>query len=206
MNNSEVLALLTQTNAIIPDSHLVYTSGRHGRAYVNKDAIYPNTELTSRLCLLIAEYYADREIDVVLAPALGGIILSQWVAHHLSQIKKKNILAIYAEKTVDGFELKRGYDLLCRSKKILLIEDILNTGGSLKKVINLVRSLPAEIIGAACLCNRGQITTADLEDIPELYSLSQINLESWDAKNCQLCQQGVPIHTGVGKGKEFLKR
>lgn len=204
-HTTRVLELLTQVNAIIPNSHIVYTSGRHGRAYVNKDAIYPHTHITSELCRLIAEQFAEYEIDVVVAPALGAILLSQWVAYHLSQTQKKTILAVYAEKTPEGFTLSRGYDTLCRGKKVLVIEDIINTGGSLKKVIQTLRALPAEIVAAACICNRGEITTQDLENIPQLYSLSQIKLESWAAQECPLCEQGISVNTNVGKGKEFLR-
>lgn len=206
MTKEALLKLLSQVNAILSDSHVVYTSGKHGRAYVNKDAIYPHTDLTSQLCRQIAEHFAHHPVDVVVAPALGGVLLAQWVAHHLSHLQNKKILALYAEKTSDGgFELGRGYAELCRSKNVLILEDIVNTGGSLKKVIHTVRALPAHIIGAACLCNRGQITCEDLENIPELYSLIELNLQAWEAEHCPLCQEGVAIHTGVGKGREFMK-
>jgi len=206
MTRDQLLSTLSQVNAILSDSHIVYTSGRHGRAYINKDAIYPHTDLTSDLCRLIALHFANHAIDVVVAPALGGILLSQWVAHHLSQIQNKKILALYAEKTPEGgFELGRGYAALCTHKNVLILEDIVNTGGSLKKVIQSVRALPAQVIGAACICNRGQITCNELEYIPELFSLLEMNLQSWEAHQCPLCEQGVPVHTGVGKGKEFMR-
>ena len=206
MTRDQILTTLSQVNAILSDSHIVYTSGKHGHAYVNKDAIYPHTDLTSSLCRQIALHFAHHTIDVVVAPALGGILLSQWVAHHLSEIQNKRILALYAEKTPEGgFELGRGYGALCQNKHVLILEDIVNTGGSLKKVIQSVRALPAQIIGAACICNRGKITCEDLENIPELFSLLEMDLQAWEPHQCPLCQQGIPIHTGVGKGKEFMR-
>ena len=73
MNN--VVDILKKVGAVITDSHFVYTSGKHGSVYVNKDAVYPHTRETSRIGQLFAEKFKDADIDVVAAPALGGIIL-----------------------------------------------------------------------------------------------------------------------------------
>lgn len=173
---------------------------------MNKDALYPHTELTSRLCLEIAERFLAHEIDAVLAPAVGGIILSQWTAFHLTQLKKKEILGVYAEKEGEGFVIKRGFDELIRGKNLLIVEDVLTTGGSVKKVVESVRKVPANVIGVAALCNRGGITEKDLGDVPKLTSLLSIQLQSWDERECPLCNAGKPINTKVGKGREFLSR
>lgn len=86
MKEQSVQQILRSTGAVITDSHIVYTSGKHGTAYVNKDAVYPHTIETSHLCRAIAEQFADNNVEVVIAPAIGGVILSQWVAFHLSTI------------------------------------------------------------------------------------------------------------------------
>lgn len=198
--------MLQDSQALITNSHIVYTSGKHGSAYVNKDAIYPHTELTAALCEQIAHDWKDFEIDAVLAPALGGIILSQWVAFHLTKIHNREILGVYAEKDGEAFLLKRGYDDLIRNKKVLLLEDILTTGGSIKKVVGVVRNLPATVVGVAALCNRGGITEKDLDSIPRLTSLFQVKLDAWDPKDCELCKKRIPINTQVGKGKDFLEK
>jgi len=110
MNEQEVLAILGKVGAIITKSHIVYTSGKHGRTYVNKDALYPHTAETSRLCRTIAERFASDGVEVVIAPAIGGVILSQWTAYHLTEIAGYEVLGTYAEKTGDGkaFIIKRG--------------------------------------------------------------------------------------------------
>ena len=87
-----VVDILKKVGAVITDSHFVYTSGKHGSVYVNKDAVYPHTTETSRIGELFAEKFKGMDIDVVAAPALGGIILSQWVAYHLSKLKGKEIV------------------------------------------------------------------------------------------------------------------
>ncbi|MEZ4820639.1 MAG: phosphoribosyltransferase family protein [Bdellovibrionota bacterium] len=70
-----------------------------------------------------------------MAPVIGGVILSQWIAFHLTQLSGKEVLGVYAEKSeqAPGFELKRGYGKLVAGKNVLVVEDILNTGGSIKK-------------------------------------------------------------------------
>jgi len=133
MTESEILKILHNTGAIIRDDHFVYTSGKHGSSYVNKDAIYPHTKVISNLCLEIAKRFAKSNIEVVIAPAIGGVILSQWTAHHLSRLTKRKVLGIYAEKGDDKFIIKRGYDKLLNRKNVLVVEDVINTGGSARK-------------------------------------------------------------------------
>jgi len=206
MTNQEMLGTLAKLGAIITNSHIVYTSGKHGNVYVNKDAIYPHTEVTSSLCKVVADHFSKSEIDAVVAPAVGGVILSQWVAHHLS-LEKRKVLALYAEKSADGssFIIKRGYDTFVPGRKILVVEDVLTTGASVRNVVRAVHELNGKVVGVACLCNRGTLKAKDLGTIGELYSLLEINLETWDATACPLCLKNVPINTRVGKGLEFIQ-
>lgn len=200
--------MLGAIGAIVTDSHLVYTSGRHGSAYVNKDAIYPHTELTSDLCLAIAEEFAGEGIEVVIAPAVGGVILSQWVAFHLSKLTGRQALGIYAEKdeSGDAFVVRRGYDKMVPGRRVLLVEDVLTTGGSVRRVGDAVRALEGDIIGVAAICNRGNVAVEDLGGVPKLSALMNVTLDSWPEEECPLCAKNIPINTEVGKGREFLAR
>lgn len=207
MTEKEILSTLTNVSAVITNSHIVYTSGKHGSMYVNKDALYPHTKQTSELCRLFADHFSKDDVDVVIAPALGGIILSQWTAHHLSQLTGREVLGLYAEK-IEGtkdFVIKRGYDKLLAGKKVLILEDVLTTGGSVKKVVELVRSMEGVIVGVGALCNRGGILSTDIGNVPKLFALVSIALDSWAPEDCPLCKQGIPINTSVGKGREFLE-
>ena len=207
MNEQGVLKLLGKVGAVITDSHVVYTSGLHGTAYVNKDAVYPHTAETSQLCLAIAEHFADEDVGVVIAPAIGGVILSQWTAHHLSEMSGHEVLGVYAEKSDgDTFLIKRGYDKLVAGKNVLVVEDVLTTGGSAKKVVEATRAMGGNIIGLGVLCNRGGITPQDVADVPKLTALVSVKLDAYDEATCPLCEQNVPINTDVGKGREFLAR
>jgi orotate phosphoribosyltransferase len=196
------LSLLEKVGALVTNSHIVYTSGKHGSAYVNKDALYPHTEITALICKAMAEPFKNEQIDAVLAPAIGGVLLGHGVARELGRFQEKTILSVYAESTPEKtFVVKRGYDQLIRDKKVLVVEDILTTGGSVRKVVETARKIPCEIIGVSALCNRGGITSGDLGEVPILKSLFKVTLEACDPKDCPLCAKKIPINTALGKGR-----
>ena len=162
---SGIMQLFAQAGAIISDSHFVYSSGRHSSVYVNKDALYLHTGIVAQLCALMAQAYNAQEIDVVVGPVLGGIVLSQWVAHALNERRSTGeTLAVYAEKEGDGpektFVFHRGYDRYLAGKNILVVEDVLTTGGSARQVIEAVRGQGGNVIGLSALCNRGGVQSA----------------------------------------------
>jgi orotate phosphoribosyltransferase len=193
-------AILAETRALLTGRHIVYTSGRHGSAYVNKDAIYPHTERVAELCRFLADLARGARADIVCGPAMGGIILAQWTGHHLG------LPAVYAEKAAGGgMALRRGYDALVRGRRVLVVEDIVNTGGSLRDAIAAVRAAGGEVVMAAALCNRGGVRAVDV-DAPALSTLIDLPLESWPEESCPLCRRGVAVDTDVGKGREFLAR
>lgn len=198
------LKILNERNAVITDTHVVYASGRHGSAYVNKDAIYPHTEDVSRLCKYLALKFADDNIEAVIAPAVGGVILSQWVAHYLTELTDKKVLALYADKDGDSFVIKRGYDKLIKGKRVLVVEDNLTTGGSVRKVVQVVREAGGAVMAVGALVNRGGVSTADIGNVPDLFALANVKLDDYDAHECPLCANKIPINTDVGKGREFL--
>ena len=151
---SEVIEILQKVGAIYLNDHFVGTSGRHLGGYVNKDALFPHTQETCRIGELFAEKFKDFDIDTVIAPAMGGIILSQWVAYHLSKLKGKEILSAYTEKVERTLKLTRGYDACIKGKKVLAIEDLTTTGGSLKKVIEVVQEADGEVVAASVMLNK----------------------------------------------------
>ena len=206
--SKETMGIMQNRGAILINDHFVYTSGKHGSAYVNKDAVYPQTRAIATICNFFSVHFfvQEIEIEVVVGPAMGGIILSQWTARSLSRTIQGNVFAVYADKTPDGgFIIKRGYEKLIPGKKVLVVEDILTTGNSAKKVVEEVRRLGGEVVALAAICNRGGLTAEDI-GVPELYSLTEVPLESWEAEECPLCEKGVPINIDVGKGREFLEK
>ena len=208
MKESEVLQTLSAVGAVITDSHIVYTSGKHGTAYVNKDAVYVHPLLTAQLCREIALNFDADIVEVVVAPAVGGVILSTWVAYHLTQMTGREVRSIYAEKSDmgEGFVLKRGYAKEVVDKRVLVVEDVLTTGGTVRKVIEAVLANGGIVVGLGVLCNRGGVTPHDVADVPKLIALTNVKLDAWDEADCPHCKDGVPINTDVGKGREFLDR
>ncbi len=206
MTDQEILAIFERTHALLRGDHFVYTSGMHGSVYLNKDAIYPHTALTSALCLEIARRVIEAKprsnLEVVVGPALGGIVLSQWVAHHLSALLGREVLGIYTEKTEEGLQrLTRGYDALVSGKHVLVVEDVLTTGGSVRKVIEAVRTAGGVVDHVFSLLNRDPKTMATEIAGAPLSFLFAMELQAWDATQCPLCKEGKPINRKVGKGK-----
>ncbi|HZU69655.1 MAG TPA: phosphoribosyltransferase family protein [Ktedonobacteraceae bacterium] len=210
MNDPSIMQLFANAGAIVSDSHFVYSSGRHSSVYINKDALYLHTAIISQLCQLMAHPYEADIIDAVVGPVLGGIVLSQWTAHHLNARRSAGeTLAIYAEKDGDGphktFSFHRGYDKYISGKNILVVEDVLTTGGSARQVIELVRQHGGNVIGLSALCNRGNVQSQDVGNVP-IHALVSITLETFAEEACPFCQQQIPINTELGKGRAFLAR
>ncbi len=208
MPNQDVLATLAGVGALITGDHLVYTSGRHGSSYVNKDALYPHTAATSQVCARIAARFADAGVEVVAGPTVGGVIMAQWTAQHLSVLTGREVLAVYAEEEVgEGGArrrlFRRGYDALVAGRRVLVVEDILTTGGSARLVVAAAHEAGGSVVGVGALCNRGGVS-AEMIGAPLLFSLSEVPLESFAPEECPLCAAGVPINTRVGKGAAFL--
>jgi len=206
MTEDEVLEVLQNVGAFRA-GHFVYQSGRHGDSYVNKDALYPYTRETSRLCKAFAEHFKDAGVEAVIGGATGAIILSQWTAYHLSEMLGKEVYGTYADKDGSGgFVIKRGYDKVIAGKKLLVVEDLTTTGGSIQKVVEAARAAGATVVGAAVLCNRGNVTAGMAGDPGEFFSLVHLDLESWEEAECDLCKRGIPVNIDVGHGKAFVAR
>lgn len=212
-DNEKTLKILEQTGAIIINDHFVYTSGKHGSVYIRKDKLYPHTQLTAKVCEMMARSVQDKKIDVVVGPSVGGIILSQWVAYYLSKLTKREVLSVFTEKDYDDVQkfdrpqlFKRGYDQLVKNKRVLVVEDLTTTGASVKKVVERVKEAKGKVVGVFVLLNRNpEEVNKKLMKSP-FFALSVFKADAWDAKNCPLCKEGIPINTIVGHGREFLHK
>lgn len=208
--SEEELIKELERRGVIQHGHYVYTSWRHGNVYVNKDTIYPDTWFVQKLGEGIAQAFVDDEIEIVIAPAIGGVILSQWVAFELTIMSGNGFptLSVYAEKASDGsFVIKRGYDELVKGKRVLVVEDILTSGGSVAKVVTATRNCGGNVIAVSALWNRNPTeVTAESLAVPKLLSLINKAFPSWPADECDLCADRIPINTDVGHGKQFLEQ
>ena len=205
-SNQEVVDILKKTNAVVTNSHFVYVSGKHAPEYVNKDYVYPHTAQISRIAEIIAEKYKDLPVDVIVGPSIGGIILSQWTAHHLSLLKGKEILSVFTEKQPNKDQIfMRYYGQYVKGRNVLVVEDVVTTGGSVKKVINSVLKEGGKVLAACAIVNKDpKNINPDFIGVPFDY-LAIIGMDVWDEKDCPLCKSGVPINTEIGHGKKFLE-
>jgi orotate phosphoribosyltransferase len=206
MTDAEVLELLQKVGAF-RTGHFVFTSGRHSGTYINKDALFPYTKETSRLCREIAERFKDQKVDAVLGPAIAAAILSQWTAYHLTELTGREIYAVYADKDGNGgFVVRRGYDQIIKGKNVLIVEDLTTTGGSIRKVVEAAQAAGATVIGAIALCNRGDVTKEAVGNPPVFDQLLKVHLDSWEESECEMCKRGIPVNTEVGHGKQYVER
>jgi orotate phosphoribosyltransferase len=203
----DILTLLEETHAILKNDHFVLTSGRHSPMYINKDAAYVHPDKAKRIGELFAEKAAAFTPDVVAAPALGGIILSQWTAYALTKKLKREVLSVYTEKTPDKEQFfTRGYDGVIKGKKVLVIEDLTTTGGSVLKVVQSVTRESGIIVAVGVLVNRNPEHVTEKFFGAPFFSLADLPVESYEAKECPLCKKNIPINTTVGHGKKYFAK
>ena len=202
----DIISNLKNVGAIITDNHFVGTSGRHILAYINKDALISYPKHTSKVGKLFAEKFKNKNIEVVVAPAVAGIPFSQWTAYHLGVMNKKNVLSLYTEKTPENGQIfKRGYDLLVKNKRVLVIEDITTTGSSVKKVVQSVKKAGGKIVAVCVMVNRDLKLVNSKSIGAPFSSLGVFKVPSYSEKECPLCQNNIPINTQFGHGKKFLE-
>jgi orotate phosphoribosyltransferase len=201
----ETLHLLTDAGAILEIDHFVYVSGDHGSGWIDKDAVYPHTERIERLCRDLANGLGGWDIEVVCGPATGGLIVAQWVAHELGALAvfTEHDAAVEPGALRGRFVLRRGYDRLVSGKRILVVDDIVNTGQSVRQTVDVVRAACGQVIGAACLVNRGNIDADGLRAGHFAYLL-EYKIPAWPAATCKLCEAGLPINTRFAHGLEYL--
>ncbi len=203
---ADIIEILKKVGAILPDDHFVGTSGAHIDTYINKDMLYLHTKETSDVCRMFAERYKDADIDAVVGPAVGGIILSQWTAYHLSVMTGRDVLALYTEKNAEKNQVfTRGYDAFAKGKRILFVEDLVTTGGSVMKAIKSVEEAGG-IVAAVCVMVNKNPAMVNKEHLGvEIDSLGTYEVAVHAADACPMCAAGVPVNTKVGHGKKFLE-
>lgn len=194
-----ILEKLEEIGAIFTDKHFVYASGMHGSGYINMDIMFPNIELMSELCKDLSTPF-DGQFDVIAAPATGGIVLSV-----LSALSAQ-CPGVWADKTGDGgFVFERaGFADAITGKRVLVVEDLLTTGGSVEKVCRAVEQEGGVVIGVSVVCNRGNVTKDTLK-VPRLESLANVSFEAQDSGSCSLCAERIPIVANMGHGDDYQK-
>ena len=197
--------ILESSGTLIENDHFVYASGDHGSGWVAKDLINLRPELAHRLGQLLAEEVQARGFrpDLICGPAIGGVICAQYVALALKA------RCVFAERLVgeggktEKFEIKRGYDEILRGQSVLIVDDVVNTGFSVRLACEAVVQSGGHPMGMAAYVNRGNVGAVDLGVEAFIY-LDEVLLPSWPADECPLCKAGVPVNVRYAHGSEFV--
>jgi orotate phosphoribosyltransferase len=172
-----VIEKLKETGAYL-EGHFLFSSGRHGDRYCQCAKLFECPQTAAEVIAPIAEQLKDVEFDLVVGPAMGGII----AAYELSrQTGKPNI---FTERENNIMCLRRGFSLE-QGAKVIIMEDVVTTGKSTLEVAEVIKALGGVVVGAACIVDR---FGGDL-GFP-LYSAARIDLKSYDAAECPLCAEG----------------
>jgi orotate phosphoribosyltransferase len=180
LTQEEILAAFHETGAFT-EGHFVLTSGRHSDRYVQCARILEHTELTTRFAMDLVQKMDTEEVDLVASPAVGGIIIGFAVAQALG------VKLIFSEREEGAMRFRRGFEVP-EGARVLIVEDVVTTGGSVAEVAGLVRRSGGTVTGVAALVDRGGTKVFDAP----FTALVELEVESWDAEKCPLCAAGVP--------------
>lgn len=184
MEKQEVLRILEQTGAI-QNGHFELTSGLHSPSYIQCALALQHPQHLQSLCKEIVEFYREEEevIDVVVAPAIGGIVVAQEVGRQFG------VRSIFAERENDRMVLRRGFGF-DQGENVLVVEDVITTGGSIKEVIQLVEQAGGLVIGVGCIVDRSN--GKHKLDVP-VVSVYKAKLVTYPPEKCPLCMQKKPL-------------
>ena len=182
MKNNNILEIFEDTNALL-NGHFLLTSGKHSNQYFQCAQVLQYPEYNTLICSLIANHFTNHKIDIVIAPAIGGIVVGQEVAR---QLEKK---FIFAEREEKSLTLRRGFQIE-EGKRYLVCEDVVTTGGSVFEVIDIVKNGEGIVAGVGFIVDRsnGKVQFG----VPQF---STLNLEvvSYLPDECPLCKQNIPV-------------
>ncbi len=185
MNPEAVRTLLAEAGAIM-EGHFLLTSGRHSRYFVQCSQVLQYPDHTAALTAALAERLQpvmELRPTTVVGPALGGIVLAYEMARTL------RARALYAEKTPGGMVFRRGFRLR-PAETVLVVEDVVTTGGSVNAVIEAVRDAGAWVAGVGALVDR---SGGDVGFRVPFASLLRLPMEDWDPRLCPLCHAGIAL-------------
>ncbi len=179
LDREEILDYLRRTGAL-QEGHFILTSGRHSDRYFQCARLLQHPAIADRLTDMLADRFREADVEAVVSPAVGGILVGQGVARALG------VRAIFTEREEGVMVFRRGFSLE-EGERVLVVEDVVTTGGSVREVLEAVRAAGAEPVGAGVLVDRSP-GGADL-GVPTV-SLLRMAAESWDPRSCPLCEEG----------------
>ena len=186
MTSEQVLEIYKKTGALL-SGHFLLSSGLHSEQYLQSAMVLQQPDIATELCAALAEHFRDSRIEVVIAPALGGVFVSHETARALG------VRAIFAERVNGELTLRRGFSLK-QGERVLVVEDVITTGKSTRETIDVVKRAGGMVIAAASLVDRSG-GTADV-GVP-YRSLVTLSVPTYTPETCPLCKTGsAPVKPG----------
>jgi orotate phosphoribosyltransferase len=188
MTREELLDLYRRSGALL-EGHFRLTSGLHSPGYLQSALVLQHPQHAEALGRAIAERTRDLRATVVLSPALGGIVIGHEVARALG------VRALFAERQDGVLTLRRGFAISERDR-VLVVEDVVTTGGSTRETIQVATAAGGQVVGAASIVNRSPSTSSGQAlggaDVPYV-ALLELTLPTYEPDKCPLCAQGQPV-------------
>jgi orotate phosphoribosyltransferase len=181
MTRDELLDLYRRSGALL-DGHFRLTSGLHSPGYLQCALVLQHPQHAEALGRAIADRVRDLRPTVVLSPALGGVVIGQEVGRALG------VRAIFVERQDGALTLRRGF-IIGETDRVLVVEDVMTTGGSTRETMQVARAAGAQVVAAACIVNRGKNVELGVPSV----SLVDIDLATYEPATCPLCAQGLPV-------------
>jgi orotate phosphoribosyltransferase len=185
MDQDQALQTFRAAGAYL-DGHFLLTSGRHSNAYVEKFQVLQHPVHCAALCAAIADAFRDLKPDVVVGPAVGGILLAYETARALG------VRGIFLEREDGALKLRRGFEI-GPSERVLVVEDVVTTGSSVFEVLQALATEKAQgrVVGVGYLVDRSG-GTVDF-GVGRQRAILKLDLPTWDPAHCPLCKDGLPI-------------
>ena len=191
MTKERVMEILKEAGVLL-EGHFLLTSGRHSNRYLQCAKIFQDTKYSEELCRDLAEQFKGKGVELVIGPAIGAIQMSYEVSRHLG------VKNIFAERENGEMTLRRSFAIE-PGQKVLVVEDVVTTGGSVREVIDLVRANGGEVVGVGVVVDR---TGGKIDFGVPISSVISLDVTSYTAEECPLCKEGLPL---VKPGSRALK-
>lgn len=181
MNEEDVLDLFRQSGALL-EGHFRLSSGLHSDRYLQSALVLQHPEMAERLGAALAARTRHLQATAVLSPALGGIVIGQEVGRAL------HVRALFAERQDGVLTLRRGFTL-SPNDRVLVVEDVITTGGSTRETIAVAQAAGAHVLGAGAIIDRGEAARLDVP----LQALVRMHVPAYAPDACPLCAKGLPV-------------
>jgi orotate phosphoribosyltransferase len=183
VSEKKILELFAETGVLL-EGHFLLTSGMHSERYLQCARVFQYPLHAATLCSALAYGFLEEKIDVCVGPALGGVIIAYETARALG------VRGLFTERDKDGaMALRRGFQIR-PGERVLVLEDVVTTGESVREVISLVKELGGIVIGVGSLVDRGS-SRVDF-GVPYKALLS-LDIKTFNAEDCPMCRKGLPV-------------